>query len=163
MGNLNQNTIMNLNLDGKGAVDMHAEALANNKGIKADGGMAQHDILKQRVRNAKPSTSSGNNFDEVKNSDEMYNHIMDMKKSGLLPQMLKRAGIKKNFIQEDDMGGAGGAAMSAAPAGGAGGGMGVGSGNNITTTGSEPIVGMNSGAMKKIDDCYNAMTCKKGE
>ncbi len=152
MARLNQNTIMNLNLDGKDAVDMHAEALANNKGIKADGGMAQHDILKQRVRNSKPGTSGPG--DSVKNSDDMYNHIMNMKKSGLLPQMLKRAGIKRDYIQEDDMGGGSAApAMSASPMGG---GQPVGGG-------SEPTVGFNSGTMKKIDTCYNAMTCKKGE
>jgi len=155
---LSQNDIMNLNIDGKGAVDMHAEALAKNSGVRADGGMAQHDIIKQRVRNSRPGTSTGTG---VKNSDEMYQHIMSMKKSGLLPQMLQRAGIKKDYLQEDDMGGAGGGAPVGSVSGGS---MGVGSGNNSTMTSSgSPVVGMNSGTLKKIDTCYNAMTCKKGE
>lgn len=152
MGKLNQNTIMNLNLDGNKAVDMHAEALANNSSVRADGGMAQHDILKQRVRNSNPSTSTGNNFGKVNDSDEMYQHIMNMKKSGLLPQMLQRAGIKKDYLHENDMA-AGGAPVSAAPMGG---GQAMGGG-------SEPTVSVGAGAMKKIDTCYNAMTCKKGD
>lgn len=151
MTGLNQNTIMNLNLDGNKAIDMHAEALAKNGSVKADGGMAQHDIIKQRVRNSKPGTSSGN---AIKDSDDMYNHIMNMKKSGLLPQMLKRAGIKRSYLQEEDGGAAGGVVAAAGAS------MGVGSGNNVSMSGSEPVTGFNSGALKKIDNCYNAMTCK---
>lgn len=150
MTKLNQNTILNLNLGGTKAVDLHAEALANNNEVRADGGMAQHDIIKQRIRN---STSSN----PIKNSDDLYNSIIALKKSGLLPKMLKRAGIKVNYIQEDDIGGVGvggggvGAPVTASS---------MGSGQPMGG-GSEPTVSFGSSTMKKIDDCYNAMTCSK--
>jgi len=151
MSKLNQNTIMNMNLD-PGSIDMHQEALANNPSIRADGGKAQHDIIKQQVRNSRKVTSDSG-IKEIQNSDDMYSKIMNMKKSGLLPEMLQRAGINKTYLREDSMGAGGGMAVGGgSPMGGA----------PVTVSGSEPQASFGGGAMKKIKNCYNQV-CKGGK
>jgi len=117
---IDQSTILALNTGGPKAVDLHKEALAK-AGVSIDGGLAIGEIQKKRMLNK----TSGLN---VHNSNDMYNTILKLKKSGLLPEMLRRAGIKKEHLLEN--------------------GFGVGGG--YSTAGGSPIVPLGGGASKNI-------------
>jgi hypothetical protein len=123
-------------MDGAKAIDTHKEALAKNSNVQMDGGASAHDIIEQRVRNK--STLAKNNK-VINNSDDMYQNILELKKTGMLPQMLQKAGIKRKHLMENE----GVSVSGSAPMGG-----------------EAPIAPL-GGAMKKIDDCYEVISCKK--
>jgi hypothetical protein len=107
---LSQDTILTLNKEGTGSIDLHKNALLK-AGINPDGGSSVHNIIKSRMRNK----VSGVNAED---SNDMYDKILKLRKSGLLKDMLKKAGINKNYLSES-MGGMVGSGPIA-PMGGAG-------------------------------------------
>jgi len=92
-----QAQILAINRNGSGAIDFQKEALSKMKAYPMDAGASEHDILKKKL-SLKATGLSG----KLKNSDNLYNSIITLKKSGLLRNMLKRAGINKNYLNEMD-------------------------------------------------------------
>lgn len=91
--------ILAINRNGSGAVDFQKEAIANEKDYLLDDGISKHDIL-----NRKLSLKAGKLTDSLKNSDDLYNSIVKLKKTGLLKDMLKKAGVSKKYLSEMDGG-----------------------------------------------------------
>jgi len=77
-------------------LDMHEEALTSQKNVQLDGGRSQHDILKNKISMKASGTNS------INTGDDMYNSLINFKKSGLLPNMLEKVGIKKKHLNESE-------------------------------------------------------------
>ena len=93
---ISQDTILSLNKDGSNSIDLHREALIR-AGVQPDGGASILDIQKKRMRNK----ASGLNANTKNNEDDLYKTIIKLKKSGLLPEMLRKAGIRKEHLIEN--------------------------------------------------------------
>jgi len=95
-----QAQILAINRNGSGAIDFQKEALSKMKSYPMDAGIDEHDLLKRKLSLKATKLSK-----KLKNSDDLYNSIVTLKKSGLLKDMLKRAGINKNYLNEMDASG----------------------------------------------------------
>jgi hypothetical protein len=104
---VSQSQILAINLNGSKAIDFQKEALANNNSVPLDAGESKHNILRKKL--SLKSTGMTNN---LKNSDDLYKTVLKLKKTGMLKDMLARAGITKKYLSEDGIGGMGGIAGS---------------------------------------------------
>jgi len=91
---ISQSDILSLNLNGSKSIDFQKEALAKNKEVLVDSGKSKHDFLDKKLQ--LKNTHIG-----VSNADDLYEKIMELKKSGMLKNMLKKANIDAKYLSED--------------------------------------------------------------
>jgi hypothetical protein len=90
-----QAQILAINKNGSGTIDFQKEALSKQNAYPLDAGESKHNILQKRL--TLKATGMKN---VLKDSDDLYKSIIKLKKTGMLKDMLKRAGIKKDYFNE---------------------------------------------------------------
>jgi len=90
-----QDQILAINKNGSGTIDFQKEALSKQKAYPLDAGESKHNILQKRL-----TLKATGMKDILKDSDDLYKSIIKLKKTGMLKDMLKKAGIKKDYFNE---------------------------------------------------------------
>jgi len=90
-----QAQILAINKNGSGTIDFQKEALSKQGSYPLDAGESKHNLLQKRL-----SLKATGMKDVLKDSDDLYKSILKLKKTGMLKDMLKRAGIKKSMLNE---------------------------------------------------------------
>jgi len=94
---VSQDQILTITKNGSNAIDFQKEALSKQTAYPLDAGQSKHELLKKKL-NLKATGMDG----ELKNSDDLYKNILKLKKTGMLKDMLTRAGITKKFLDETE-------------------------------------------------------------